>query len=135
MTIGAKRQGAMDEKSEKKRPFKEFAGALAVAFFNEFNRVHHGSSMTHRALVALLTALPLAVIAHLTRGKRNQIHWKYVELFGVSFALALLIAWQRTGYHAGFFQLFSDSFTIAVWIAAAAILLTYMWRQAEGQTE
>jgi di/tricarboxylate transporter len=125
----------MDDKSEKKRPIKEFAGALAVAFFNEFNRAHHESSITHRVLVALLTALPLAVIAHLTRGKKNQIHWKYVGLFGMSFALAMLIAWRRVGYHARFFQLFSDSFTIAVWIAAIAILLTYMWRQAEGQTE
>jgi di/tricarboxylate transporter len=125
----------MDDKPEKKKSVQEFAGALAVAFFNEFNRVHHGSSITHKVLVALLTALPLAVIAHLTRGKKNQIHWKYVGLFGMSFALALLIAWQRAGYHAGFTHLLSDSFTIAVWIAAISILLTYMWRQAEGQTE
>ena len=124
----------MDDKPEKKKSVQEFAGALAVAFFNEFNRVHHGSSITHKVLVALLTALPLAVIAHLTRGKKNQIHWKYVGLFGMSFALALLIAWQRAGYHAGFTHLLSDSFTVAVWIAAVAILLTYMWRQAEGQT-
>jgi hypothetical protein len=125
----------MDDKPEKKKSIQEFAGALGLAFFNEFNRTHHGSSITHKIFVALLTALPLAVIAHLTRGKKNQIHWKYVGLFGMSFALALLIAWQRAGHHAAFPQLLSDSFTIAVWIAATAILLTYMWRQAEGQPE
>ena len=125
----------MDDKSEKKRPLGEFAGALAVAFFNEFNRANDESSIKHRVFVALLTAVPLAVIAHLTRGKNKQINWKYVELFGASFALALLIEWQKTGRHAPFTQLLSGSFTIAVWIAATAILLTYMWRQAEGQTE
>jgi len=125
----------MDDKSENKRPIKEFAGALAVAFFNEFNRAHHESSIKHRVFVALLTTLPLAIIAHLVRGKKKQIHWKYVGLFGASFALALLIEWQRTGRHAAFTQLLSGSFTIAVWIAATAILLSYMWRAAEGQTE
>ncbi len=125
----------MDDKSEQKRPIKEFAGALAIAFFNEFSRAHHGSSIMHRVFVALITALPLAIIAHLARGKKKQIHWKYVGLFGVSFALALLIEWQRAGHSSGFTQLLSGSFTIAVWIAATAILLTYMWRQAEGQTE
>lgn len=125
----------MEDKSEQKRPIKEFAGALAVAFFNEFNRAHHDSSITHRIFIALLTALPLAIIAHLVRGKKKQIHWKYVGLFGVSFALALLFEWQKAGHPAGLTQLLSSSFTIAVWIAATAILLTYMWRQAEGQTE
>jgi di/tricarboxylate transporter len=125
----------MDDKPEKKKSIQDFAGALALAFFNEFNRVHHGTSIKHKILVALLTAVPLAVIAHFTRGKKNQIHWKYVGLFGVSLALAMLIAWQRAGHHAGFSQLLSESFTIAVWIAAISILLTYMWRQAEGQTD
>ncbi|MGD0740824.1 MAG: hypothetical protein ABR957_14620 [Terracidiphilus sp.] len=125
----------MDDNPEKKRSIKEFAGALAVAFFNEFNRAHHESSIKHRVFVALLTTLPLAIIAHLVRGKKKQIHWKYVGLFGASFALALLIEWQRTGRHAAFTQLLSGSFTIAVWIAATAILLSYMWREAEGQTE
>jgi di/tricarboxylate transporter len=125
----------MDDNPEKKRSIKKFAGALAVAFFNEFNRAHHESSIKHRVFVALLTTLPLAIIAHLVRGKKKQIHWKYVGLFGASFALALLIEWQRTGRHAAFTQLLSGSFTIAVWIAATAILLSYMWREAEGQTE
>ncbi len=125
----------MVNQSGKQNSAKEFAAALGVAFLNELNRVHHGLSMRQAALTAFLTALPLAVIVHLARGRKKQINWSYIGLFAVSFALSLLIQWQNTGHRAEFTQLLSNSFTLAVWIAAITILRTYMWQRAEGQIE
>ena len=125
----------IDDEPEKKRTVGEFAAALAVAFFHEFTGVHHQSSITRRVLIALVTALPLAVLAHFGRNKKKQINWKNVEIFVASCALALLIEWHRVGSGTPFSHVLSDSFTIGVWIAATVILFTYMWQQAEGQTE
>jgi hypothetical protein len=125
----------MDEKSEKYRFPKEFAGAFALTFFNEFNRIHHGANAKQAILSSFITALLLAMMAHVTRGKKRQMQWKYAGLFGISLAIAFLIERQKMGNSAHWPAILSSSFTIAIWISAALFLMSAMWREAEGQTE
>jgi hypothetical protein len=125
----------MDDKPEKKNIWKEFTGAFALTFFNEFNRVHHGKNVWQALFSALFTALLLAMEAHITRGKKKQVQWKYIGLFALTFAVTFLIERQRMGPGTEWTTILSNSLTPAIWVSAILFLISYMWRQAEGQTE
>lgn len=125
----------MDNEPEKSRFPKEFAGAFALTFFNEFNRIHHGKNVWQAVFSALFTALLLAMEAHITRGKKKQIKWKYIALFALTLVFTFLIERQRMGHNTEWKTILSGSLTIAIWVSAMLFLISYLWREAEGQNE
>ena len=126
---------AVDKMPEKKKFSKEFAGAFALTFFNEFNRIHHGKNVWQALFSALFTALLLAMEAHITRGEKTRVKWKYAGLFALTLAATFLIERQRMGPGKEWTTVLSNSFTIAIWISALLFLVSYLWRRTEGQTE
>jgi len=125
----------VDDKPDKRRFPKEFLGAFALTFFNEFNRLHHGANIWQALFSAFFTALLLAIAAHITRGKKKQVQWKYFGIFALTFAFTVLMVRQRMGPAARWTEIFSSSLTVAIWICAMLFLISYFWRQAEGQAE
>jgi DMSO/TMAO reductase YedYZ heme-binding membrane subunit len=125
----------MDENPEKKKLWKDFAGAFALTFFNEFNRIHHGKNLWQALFTAFFTALLLGMEAHITRGKKKQAQLRNFGLFAFIFAIVFLIERQRMGPGAEWITILSNSLTPAIWISAMLFLTSYLWRQAEGQTE
>jgi hypothetical protein len=125
----------MDDKPEENRFPKEFAGAFALVFFNEFNRILHGANMWPAFFPALFTALLLGLEAHITRGEKKQVKRKYFGYFALTLAATFLIERQRMGHDVKWIAILSNSLTIAIWISAMLFLISYMWKQAEGQAE
>lgn len=125
----------MDREPEKNRFPKEIAGAFALTFFNEFNRIHHGKNLWQALFSAFFTALLLAMEAHITRGKKKQIQWKYIALFALTLVFTFLIERQRMGHSAEWTTILSNSLTIAIWVSGMLFLISYLWREAEGQNE
>ena len=125
----------MDDESKKNQFPKEFLGAFALTFFNEFNRIHHGASLWRALFTAFFTALLLAMEAHITRGKKKQTQWTFGGLFTLALAICFLFERQKMGPGAHWTEVLSNSFTIAIWVSAFFFLASYFWRQAEGEPE